>query len=185
MRSALSWFCAVALSLLAAAPLATSGCSKASEEADSKRAPEPPPPPGPPRLPADWRLEVMLDGEVAEPLTAAQVNAVKPDFADSERRGWRLETLVPRAANATRVIADSSTGVSVMYEMGEAAGSAGSALPALFLTRRGELIVASLDPENPFPRYHGKGGQLRRFGDSQPRLLGVTRLRIFHGKTTL
>lgn len=189
MRSARSWFLAVSFPLLAAAPLATGGCSKASEEADSKRAPEPPPPPGPPRLPADWRLEVMLDGEVVEPLTAAQVNAVKPDFADSERRGWRLETLVPRAANATRVIADSSTGVSVMYEMGEAAGSAGSAtspaLPALFLTRRGELIVASLDPENPFPRYHGKGGQLRRLGDSQPRLLSVTRLRIFHGKTTL
>lgn len=199
MRSALSWFVAAAVLSSAAAPLGGAvllglgGCSRASDEADSKRAPEPPPPPGPPRLPEAWQLEVQLDGQALALLTAAQVNAMKPDFADSERRGWRIETLVPQAAKATRVIADSATGVSVMYELGgtgDGTESRGSGLgpplpPALFLTRRGELIVASLDPGNPFPRYHGKGGQLRRVGDSQPRLLGVTRLRIFHGKATL
>jgi hypothetical protein len=164
--------------------MGVTACSKASDEADSKRAPEAPPPPGPARLPDSWRLEVELDGEAVEPLTAAHINGAAPDFADSERRGWRIETLLPRAANAQLVIADGSAGVSVLYEVPSEGGAAApSALrPALVLTRRGELSVAALDPDNPFPRYHGKGGQLRRLGDSQPRLVGVKRLRIYHKK---
>lgn len=181
----LVWSFVAALGLGAALG-AGGGCSKASDEADTKQTPEPPPPPGPPRVPDSWQLEVQLDGEPAPPLTAAVVNSTKPDFADSERRGWRIETLLPRAANATLVIADGPTGVSVLYEV-PGSSSAGAAAvppstlrPALVLTRRGELSAAALDPENPFPRYHGKGGQLRRLGDSQPRLVGVKRLRIYH-----
>jgi hypothetical protein len=169
------------------------GCSTASEESDGKRAPKMPPPQGLVKVADTWRAEVQLDGVSIDALTAAELNSVKPDFADSERRGWRVETLLPRAANATVVIADGAPGVSVLYEVKDAAklpanGSAAESAalrPAIFVTRRGEVSVAAVDPENPFPRYHGKGGQLRRIGDSQPRLLGVTRLRIFHGKASL
>lgn len=170
-------------SLVALALAAAGACSKASDEADTKQTPEPPPPPGPARLPDSWQLEVQVDGEPADALTAAVINGTKPDFADSERRGWRIETLLPRAVDATLVIADGPTGVSVLYEVPSGGAGVASALrPALVLTRRGELSAAAVDPENPFPRYHGKGGQLRRVGDSQPRLLGVKRLRIYHGK---
>jgi hypothetical protein len=180
----LSW--TSSLTLAAAASLAA--CSKASDEADAKRTPVSPPPPGPPKVAQDWRVEVTIDGAPARALTAADLERIKPDFADSERRGWRIETLVPQAAGATAVIADGPSGVSVLYEV-PAAGAAGATgavgeapalRPALFLTRRGEVIAAAVDPENPLPRYHGKGGQMRRIGDSQPRLLGVTRLRIHH-----
>jgi hypothetical protein len=171
-------------------------CSTASEEAASKRAPKTPPPQGLVKVPDTWRAEVQLDGVSVAALTAAEMNSIKPDFSDSERRGWKVETLLPGAANATVVIADGAPGVSVMYEVpkpgteGSGAGAAGGAAsaalrPAIFVTRRGEVSVAAVDVENPFPRYHGKGGQLRRIGDSQPRLLGVTRLRIFHGRATL
>jgi hypothetical protein len=165
-------------------------CSTASEEAESKRAPKTPPPQGLVKVPEAWRAEVQLDGVSIGALTAADLNGVKPDFSDSERRGWQVETLLPGAVNATVVIADGSPGVSVLYELPKADGAGGSVegaalRPAIFVTRRGEVSVAAVDPENPFPRYHGKGGQLRRIGDSQPRLLGVTRLRIFHGRATL
>lgn len=180
---------------------ALAACSTASEESESKRTPKTPPPQGQAKVPEAWRAEVQLDGVSIGALTAADLNTIKPDFSDSERRGWKVETLLPKAANATVVIADGAPGVSVMYEVpkpgaegGEssaanassASGSASATLrPAIFVTRRGEVSVAAIDVENPFPRYHGKGGQLRRIGDSQPRLLGVTRLRIFHGRATL
>lgn len=182
MRTVSSLFAALALVVSATCSMAA--CSKASEEADSKRAPETPPPPGPGRVPESWHVEVLLDGAEVPSLTAATLDRIKPDFADSERLGWRVETLLPGAADATLVIADGATGLSVLYEVPSVErGDAASPLrPALFLTRRGELIAASVDPANPFPRYHGKGGQLRRIGDSQPRLLGVKRLRIYHGK---
>jgi hypothetical protein len=50
----------------------------------------------------------------------------------------------------------------------------------LFLTRRGEVMVAAVDPKDPFPRYHGQGGRLRRGGDPMPRVAPVARLAVTH-----
>jgi hypothetical protein len=50
--------------------------------------------------------------------------------------------------------------------------------PVLFLTRRGEVIVAALDPKDPFPKFHGQGGRLHRAGDSMPRVASVAKLEI-------
>jgi hypothetical protein len=48
----------------------------------------------------------------------------------------------------------------------------------IYLTRRGDVIVAALDPKDPFPRWHGEGGRLRRAGDPTPRLGPVAKLDI-------
>jgi len=55
--------------------------------------------------------------------------------------------------------------------------------PVLFLTRRGEVNVEAVDPKDPFPHYHGKGGRLHRVGDSLPHVEKVVRLEITHPKS--
>jgi hypothetical protein len=40
------------------------------------------------------------------------------------------------------------------------------------------VIVAALDPKDPFPRWHGEGGRLHRAGDSLPRVAPVAKLDI-------
>ena len=52
----------------------------------------------------------------------------------------------------------------------------------LFLTRRGEVIVSTIDPKDPFPRFHGQGGRLHRAGDSYPQVRPVARLEITTAK---
>jgi hypothetical protein len=160
-------------SWLATAVLLAS-CSRASDEGEAKKwALEPPPKDVAP--PASLAIQVTVDGTARGTITAATLTARKPDFADAERTMWLIPTLVPDAsAHGTSVEAVSPAGVSVKFARPSAAGLE----PVLFLTRRGEVIVAAVDPKDPFPRYHGQGGRLHRAGDSWPRVAPVARLAI-------
>jgi hypothetical protein len=151
------------------------GCSRASDELDSKRSPATPPP-REVHISDTLHIEVVIDGVAEAPLTAPYVRGIKPDFADSERRGWLISTLIPKAAKAKVVIAEGPSGVGLRLEALSGSGLA----PALLLTRRGDVIVGAVDPSDPFPRYHGQGGRLKRIGDPMPRLSPVTRLQIQH-----
>lgn len=164
------WCHALVVSLLAVS------CSRASDELDSKRSPAIPPPRDV-HISETLHIEVQIDGAVEPPLTAVYVAGIKPDFADAERRGWWIATLVPKAVHAQIVIAEGPSGVGLRLE------SHGKAVaPALLLTRRGEVIVGAVDPQDPFPRYHGQGGRLKRLGDPMPRLSPVSRLLITSAK---
>ncbi|MEO6773605.1 MAG: hypothetical protein ABI467_11400 [Kofleriaceae bacterium] len=153
--------------------LAVVGCSKASDEASAKKwQAQPPfkemaPPPG-------LSIAVAVDGAARPPITAITLES-KPDFEDSERKAWLISHLVPEAAPAGTVIeASSPGGVSLKLAHPTADGLE----PVLFLTRRGEIVVSTVDPKQPFPGYHGKGGRLHRAGDSMPRLTPVAKLVI-------
>ena len=74
--------------------LALGACSKASDESRTKRAPTAPPPPTV-EIPASLRIEVTVDGAAAPAVDAARLLALPPDFADAERKAWRLTSLVP------------------------------------------------------------------------------------------
>lgn len=152
---------------------AGAACSRASDEMASKRAPAVPPP-HEVQVSDSLHIEVLLDGAQQPALTAQSVRDIKPDFADSERRGWWLSSLVPSAKGAKVVLAEGPSGVGLRLEV----PGPGGLLPALLLTRRGEVIVAAIDPADPFPSYHGKGGMLRRFGDPMPRLSPVSKLSL-------
>jgi len=150
-------------------------CSRAGEESEAKRAPAPPPPPKV-EIPDALTIAVTIDDATAPAITRARLEALAPDFADAERRAWRLTKVVPEL---------DQPGASV-----EARGPGGIAIhvdrpaddhtptPVLFFTRRGEVVVAVVDPANPFPGYHGQGGQLKRPGDPLPRLSPVTALAV-------
>src|SRR5688572_30400047 len=148
------------------------GCSRASDEGGAKQWQEAPPPKEV-TVPAGLSIAVEVNGADKPPITTERLKATKPDFSDDEHRAWKVPTLIGESAPAGSVIeAASPTGVSVKFAHPTADGLE----PVLFLTRRGEVIVAALDPKEPFPKYHGQGSRLRRPGDTTPRVAPVTKL---------
>jgi hypothetical protein len=161
-------------SWLLIALLATAGaCSRASNESDKKQWQEQPPPKEV-TVPAGLSIGVAVQGAEKPPITSELLEKTKPDFTDSEHRAWRIPTLIPDATPGSSVEAASSTGVAVTF--GEPTPDGRE--PVLFLTRRGEVIVAAVDPKDPFPRFHVQGARLKRPGDTMPRVTAVTKLSI-------
>jgi hypothetical protein len=155
------------------AVVVVAACSKASEEAQTRQWPEPPPA----RevvIPEKLEIAVTVDGAPRPAITAVLLRGAKPDYADEERKAWKIPSLVSEAGPPGVVEATSPAGVSVKFAHPTPDGLE----PVLFLTRRGEVIVAALDPKDPFPRYHGQGGRLHRAGDQMPRIGPVSKLDI-------
>lgn len=165
-----------AVRLLIVSLVALTACAKASDESKAKRAPVAPPPPTV-ELPADLSLTVEVDGQPAAPITRASLAAIAPDFRDEERSAWRLSSVLgaPFAREGAVVEAISPSGIAISLRRPR---SDAEPQPVLFLTRRGDVVVAVVDPNDPFPTYHGQGGRLRRPGDPQPRLSSVSTLRV-------
>jgi hypothetical protein len=154
-------------------------CSKPSDESAAKRWQEPPPPPDI-VVPEGVSIAVEVDGSAAPPITSAALNATKPDFADVEHRAWLVKSLVPAASGpGTTIEASSRNGISVKLTQPTDDGLE----PAVYLTRRSEVIVAAIDPKQPFPPYHGQGGRLHRGGDAMPHVADVAKLAITHPVT--
>jgi len=144
-------------------------CSRAGEEESGKRAPIAPPPQVI-EIPDGLNIPVEVDGKTAAPITRATLDGVKPDFADAERRAWRLTRIVPSFAG---------DGVAVTMR---GPATTDEPQPVLFFTRRGEVVATQVRPEDPFPQFHGQGGRLRRPGDTTPRVSPVVVLRVHsHG----
>ncbi len=153
--------------------VASMACSRASDEGAKKTwADKPPPADMPP--PADLSIEVTVDGAPHAPITAATLTAKRADFEDAERSAWLIGTLVPDVPGNATIKATSPTGMSIEVDRPSPTGLE----PVLFLTRRGDVIVSTVDPKDPFPRYHGQGGRLHRAGDGNPRVNPVAKLAI-------
>jgi hypothetical protein len=156
-------------------------CQKASDEGDTKRVPRPPPsalPGEAASVPAQLRVEVVVDGSPAAVIDAARLEARPADFADAERRAWKLTPLLGDAAarpGAVMAVA-AKDGPEVLLR---SPATAEEPQPVLMVSRRGEVVATMLDPLAPFPEYHGRGGRLGRAGDPLPRVSGVTRVRVF------
>jgi hypothetical protein len=152
-------------------------CSKDSAPNESKRMPKPPPPVVVTAVPADLRIEVTVDGRSQPPITTATLASRPPDFSDPEHRAWRISSLLePAEMPRSPVIA--ATGAANMTIELRSSDEPGQPTATLFVTRRGEVIVALVDPADPFPDYHGQGRRLGRPGDPWPRIAGVTRIAV-------
>lgn len=149
------------------------GCSEDKQPNDGKRMPKLPPP-ATANLPADLRISVEIDGVQAAPITSASLAEVPPDFKDDERRAWRISTLL-KLGTDSKIAATGAGGLTIELAR---ASSADAPVATLFVTRRGEVIAALVDPRDPFPDYHGQGRRLGRPGDPLPRISGVTAIRI-------
>ena len=139
-----------------------------------KRAPIPPPPPAI-ELPAELSIPVEVDGAPAAPITDESLTGLKPDFADEERRAWRLSRILADYREGAVVEAMGREGVSITMPR---PASLEEPQPVLFFTRRGDVVATLVKPEDPFPRFHGQGGRLRRPGDLTPRVSPVIKFRV-------
>lgn len=155
--------------------LLAAGCGRAEDASGAKRTPRPPAPPRV-EIPAALRIAVTIDGTPAQAIDVTLLGQLAPDFADTDRRAWRLIRLVPALGGpGAAVEAVGPAGISMRFA---STGSTDGLEPVLFLTRRGEVVVTMVDPTHPFPDYHGQGGRLGRPGDPLPHLGKVTELRV-------
>ena len=160
--------------------LGLAACQKASDEASAKRMPLAPPPPQTHKemvLPDGLHIEVMVRGKPAPAIDAARLRATAPDFQDSERRAWKLSTLVGAALSppATEFTVSGAPMAALVLTQPRGADEP---QPVLMLNRRGDVVATMLAPNAPFPPFHGEGGRLRRPGDTTPHIAGVTRIQI-------
>lgn len=135
----------------------------------------PPPIDKPVDIPASLSIGVTMDHAAKPAITADALRAAKPDFEDAERKAWRISNLVNDHGSDMIVEAATPAGLTLKFPR-----PIPTLEPVLYLTRRGEIVVAAIDPNQPFPGYHGHGGRLHRAGDSIPRLSPVARLDITH-----
>jgi hypothetical protein len=145
-------------------------CGKASDATSGKQMPKLPPPP---HVQPAVSVLVEIDGHLAPAIDGARLQALKPDFEDSERRAWRLTTLLGPWSGVVTVTGEND--VSVQFRR---APNEKEPQPALLLTRRGDLVALLVDPADPFPSYHGQGRRLGRPGDPMPRIAGVKNISV-------
>lgn len=162
------------VSALAMAAVLLPACSRAGEEESGKRAPIAPPPPVI-EIPQGLSIPVEVDGAKGPPITRATLAGLEPDFADEERRAWRLTRILPSFTGPAIVEAVGRDGVSITMQR---PATLDEPQPVLFFTRRGDVVATQVRPEDPFPRFHGQGGRLRRPGDLTPRVSPVVTLRV-------
>jgi len=147
-----------------------------SEPNEGKLMPRLAPPPET-SLPGDLKIAVEIDGEAAPAIDAARLQAVKPDFADDERRAWRLETLIgPAVARAgATVFASGAHDLSVELKPRTPEGL----IAVILVSRRGDVVATMVDEKQPFPAFHGQGGRRGRPpGEQLPRVAKVQKLRV-------
>jgi hypothetical protein len=154
------------------------GCQKASDATQAKRMPQPPPARDI-SVPDGLRIEVVVAGKDAPVIDAARLRATPPDFADSERRAWKLTTLLGAAlaTPGTEFVVSGAPSAGLVLTQ---PATATEPQPALMLNRRGDLVATMLTPNAPFPPYHGAGGRLGRPGDTTPHMPGVVRIVVAH-----
>jgi hypothetical protein len=168
------WCCCLAL------VVALGGCQKASDATQAKRMPQPPPAPAHElTVPDGLHIDVVIGGQSAPAIDAAKLRATPPDFADAERRAWKLSTLIGggAATPGTQFVVSGAPSAQLVLTQ---PASATDAQPALMLNRRGDVIATMLTPNAPFPPFHGAGGRLGRPGDTTPHLPGVVRIVVAH-----
>lgn len=160
--------------VLVAGLFAVGGCQKASDATQAKRMPQPPPPPAPElHVPDGLHIDVVVGGKPAQAIDAARLRATPPDFADAERRAWKLTTLIGAVAPGSEVVVSGAPAASLALKQPAASTDP---QPVLLLNRRGDLVATMVTPNAPFPPYHGAGGRLGRPGDTTPHIPGVTRI---------
>jgi hypothetical protein len=168
--------------VLVAIAVVAAACQKASDATQAKRMPQPPPSASAARdvdVPDGLRIDVVVGGKPAPAIDAARLRATKPDFADNERRAWKLQTLLGAEVvpPGTELVVSGAPSTGLVMKQPDAAAEP---QPVLMLNRRGDVIATALSPNAPFPAFHGEGGRLRRPGDTTPHLFGVTRVVVAH-----
>lgn len=127
----------------------------------------------PAKIPAGISIPVTVQGGNTATLDSAWLAAHAPDFQDGEdHRAWKVGALAPAAEAPGAVVEVESEGAPTLeLRTGE------SAVAVVTLNKNGELVVKLLDPKEPFPAFHGRGGNRGRGGEGE-RVRAVRAIRV-------
>lgn len=130
-------------------------------------------------IPASLSIAVQIDGKPAPPIDAARLGAVPPDYVSGERRAWRLSTLLGEACARPDAVVEveGEGGRKTVFE--RPAHAPDGREPVLALNRRGDVVVALMKKDDPFPEFHGRGEKRGRSGDPATRVRDVKQIRVY------
>lgn len=114
---------------------------------------------------------VLPSGETV--IDGALLARARPDFVDGEHRGWWLRSLVPSFDPKAAVDIEDADGRVTPIEPAAEPGPPRELLVAL--SKQGELKVTLAAPDDPFPAFHGRGGNRGR-GPDPARIQRVRRI---------
>lgn len=130
----------------------------------------------PGKIPSGLDIAVTVDGKSSVRADSAWLSSHEPDFQDGEWRAWRLSALAGEAADKAGTVVEvgAADGTRSTLEAGP------KAVPVFTFNRQGELVVMVLDPANPFPSFHGRGGNRGRGGE-EDRVRNVSEIAVRTG----
>ena len=114
-------------------------------------------------IPEGLSVQVIVDGEPGPLIDTARLRRHPPDFKAADRHGWRLSTLLPkryRPADMTVEVEDPAGDRHLVASVVDA----GDRIVVVAVNKSG-LRVAQVSAEQPWPPFHGRGGNRGRQGD--------------------
>lgn len=126
-------------------------------------------------VPEGVKVDVEIDGRESVPITSEGLRAVTPSYHDTDLRAWRLVAILPADAVKAGMqldVEEQNGRRTIFARFGEKDGE-----PVLMVNRKGQVLIALIEPDNPFPAFHGRGGN-RGQGARADRIRGVTKLRL-------
>lgn len=127
-------------------------------------------------VPDGVRVTVEINGGEGAPITSETLRATPPSFHDADHRAWLLKTVLPATAvrPGTELEVEEEDGTRTIFAR---IGAPEENEPALMVNRKGQVLIVLIDPDNPFPAFHGRGGN-RGQGGRANRVRGVVGLRL-------
>jgi hypothetical protein len=115
----------------------------------------------------DGGVPVDVDGKSAATIDRTLLERVPPDFAEDDRRGWRLRSLLAPGTLGDGATVEVEDGLGQRVMLARPSDFAAGRQPMVAVNRAGELrmAVSGVGGEEVFASFHGRGGNRGRAGE--------------------